>query len=191
MCRRWPAPTGGSALDMACGTGRYSRLLAERGATRVVALDNSAAMLRQIVGSVTVNASMMRLPFAGEVFDAVICGLALGHVTELCAWAGEVARVLTPGGVLLYSDFHPDAAHAGLTRSFRDALGRTVTVPHRRHEVAAQRLALAAAGLEVEAVDEVRVGHELRESFPGSEDFYARWPELALVIVVRARRPPR
>ncbi len=38
--------------------------------------------------------------------------------------------MLKVGGVLLYSDFHPEAARAGLTRSFKDALNRSFTVPH-------------------------------------------------------------
>ena len=40
-------------------------------------------------------------------------------------WMGEIARVLNGGGVLLYSDFHPEAARAGLTRSFKDAHNRS------------------------------------------------------------------
>jgi hypothetical protein len=37
-------------------------------------------------------------------------------------------------------------------------------------------------------VHEVRVGVELREPFPKSEDFYRRWDGLPIVLVVRARK---
>jgi ubiquinone/menaquinone biosynthesis C-methylase UbiE len=188
MCRHWPDVAGARALDLACGTGRYSRLLAERGAGTVVALDYSPAMLRRVAAATPVRASMMQLPFAPGAFDTVICGLALGHANALQAWMSEVARVLAPGGTLLYSDFHPDAARAGLTRSFRDEHDRTVTLPHQCFGLSEQRRALAAAQLEIEVVHEVRVGQELRESVPGSDEFYARWHGLALVVVVRARR---
>jgi ubiquinone/menaquinone biosynthesis C-methylase UbiE len=190
MCRHWPDATGSRALDLACGTGRYSRLLAESGARSVVALDNSPAMLRWVAAAAPVRASMMQLPFARDAFDLVVCGLALGHAADLGAWMAGVARVLAPGGTLLYSDFHPDAARAGLARSFRDERGRTVTLPHRCFELSEQRRALVSARFEEEVVHEVRVGEELREPFAGSDEFYTRWHGLALVLVVRARRLP-
>ena len=77
-----------------------------------------------------VCASMMQLPFAADTFDAVISGLALGHADGVYPWMVEIARVLRKGGTLLYSDFHPDAARAGLTRSFKDLDDRTRSVPH-------------------------------------------------------------
>jgi len=37
-------------------------------------------------------------------------------------------------------------------------------------------------------VRELRVGYELRESFPGSPPFYRRWHGLPVVLVIRARK---
>src|SRR5262249_27056420 len=125
---------------------------------------------------------------ASESFGAVICGLALGHVPEIRAWMTEIARVLEPGGTLLYSDFHSEAARTGLTRSFKDDRGHTITLPHRCYDIAAQKNAAAAAGLSVESVRELRVGYELREPFPGSDGFYAQWHGLPLVLVVSASK---
>lgn len=190
MLAHWPAVAvaGGRVLDLACGTGRYARLLAQGGARDVIAADFSAVMLRQVQTGKPVRANMMQLPFIRNVFDVVICGLALGHVTDLRAWVSEIGRVLKEGGVLLYSDFHPEAALAGLTRSFKDEHNRSVTLPHCRHDPSDQREALAAAGLMLEAVHELRVGVECRESFPGSEAFYREWHGLPLVLIVRARK---
>jgi malonyl-CoA O-methyltransferase len=188
MLELWPQTRGLRVLDLACGTGRYARLLEERGAAEVVALDASTAMLRQVAGATRVCGGMMHLPFVGDCFGAVVCGLAVGHADDVDDWMLEVARVLQPGGALLYSDFHPQAHRAGLVRSFKDGQGRTCTVPHRSFEVAAQRHAAAAAGLTITAVRELRVGIELNEVFPGSDEFYTRWHGLPLVLVIRARR---
>jgi malonyl-CoA O-methyltransferase len=188
MLLYWPIVAGLQVLDLACGTGRYSRLLAEANAAQVVALDFCVPMLMQVPVSTRVCASMMRLPFAPDTFDAVISGLALGHADGVYPWMTEIARVLRKGGTLLYSDFHPDAARAGLTRSFKDVDDRTRSVPHADFPVATQIEAAGAAGLCVEAVHEVRVGIELRESFAKSEDFYQRWHGLPIVLVVRARK---
>ena len=94
------------------------------------------------------------------------CGLAIGHATGIGESVREVSRVLAPGGTLLYSDFHPEAARAGLTRSFKDESDRTCTVPHCCYDTTLQREAATGAGLEIDALDEVRVGFELREPFP-------------------------
>ncbi|MDB6082419.1 MAG: class SAM-dependent methyltransferase [Gammaproteobacteria bacterium] len=183
-----PGVAGRRVLDLACGSGRYTRLLAEELAGEMFAVDFCVPMLQQVRGARRVLASMMQLPFVDRSFDVVISGLALGHAAGVEPWMTEVARVLEVGGTLLYSDFHPDAAGAGLPRSFKDADDRLVTVPHRRYPVAAQVQAAAAAGLHVEAVHEVRVGYELQEAFAQSETFYRRWHGLPLVLVVRARK---
>jgi malonyl-CoA O-methyltransferase len=188
MLARWPDVTGRLTLDLACGTGRYATLLAQSGARAVVAADFSAAMLRQVSVGTPVRADMAQLPFVDDAFDVVICGLALGHASDLLAWMGEIGRVLKEGGVLLYSDFHPEAALAGLTRSFKDERNRSFTLPHCRHGLSEQREALAAADLTIEAIDELRVGVECQEAFPGSEAFYRQWHGLPLVLVVRARK---
>jgi malonyl-CoA O-methyltransferase len=188
MLEHWPNVEGRRALDLACGTGRYARLLAEAHATEVVAVDMCAPMLAQVTAASRVRASMMHLPFADEAFDVVISGLALGHATSVRAWMTEMSRVLAADGTLLYSDFHPEAARAGLPRSFKDENDRTWTVPHSRYELDAQREAAAAANLTIEVVHEVRVGIELREVFPGSDAFYRQWHGLPIVLVVRARK---
>jgi malonyl-CoA O-methyltransferase len=188
MAAHWPPVAGKRALDLACGTGRYARLLTEAQAAQVVAMDFCVPMLRQVSADARVCGSMMQLPFAGQAFDVVISGLALGHAANVHSWMAEAARVLKSGGSLLYSDFHPEAARAGLTRSFKDGQNDTCTVPHRCYDVALQQEAAAAANLAIEVIHEVRVGIELKEPFPKSEEFYRRWDGLPIVLVVRARK---
>jgi ubiquinone/menaquinone biosynthesis C-methylase UbiE len=188
MLASFPAVAGRCVLDLACGSGRYVRLLRAAGAAQVVALDASPGMLRRVSGAARVCASMARLPFGAAAFDVVVSGLAVGHAADIGAWMAEVARVLKPGGTCLYSDFHPQAAQAGLSRSFTDERQQSYTLPHFTHEPAAQRAAAAAAGLAISMAREVRVGMELTESFEGSEGFYQRWPGLPLVLVVRVHK---
>jgi ubiquinone/menaquinone biosynthesis C-methylase UbiE len=188
MAALWPDVAGRRALDLACGTGRYSRLLTQSNAREVTAVDFCLPMLVQVSTARRICASMMRLPLVGDAFDVVISGLALGHATAIEPWMTEIARVLDRGGVLLYSDFHPEAARAGLPRSFKDQTGRTFTVPHRCYELKSQLSAAAAAGLTIEAVHEVRVGFELQEPFSQSDEFYRRWHGLPIVLIVRARK---
>lgn len=188
MLAEWPDVNGRLALDLACGTGRYAALLAQGGAREVFAADFSAAMLRKVSAGTPVRANMMKLPFIDKAFDVVISGLALGHASDLRQWMREVARVLEDSGVLLYSDFHPEAARAGLTRSFKDENNRRITLPHRGYSLSDQREAVEAANLTLEVVRELRVGVDCQEAFPGSEAFYRQWHGLPLVLIVRARK---
>ena len=188
MLQYWPDVHGRQALDLACGSGRYSRLLADAQAARVVAVDFCVPMLRQVSAASPVCGNMMQLPFARESFDVVISGLALAHASSLREWMAEVSRVLKPGGTLLYSDFHPEATLLGLPRAFKDQNDRTWLVPHQRFDLPSQREAAALEHLAIEVVHEVRVGTELREPFPNSGDFYHRWAGLPIVVVVRARK---
>jgi malonyl-CoA O-methyltransferase len=183
-----PDVVGRRVLDLACGSGRYSRLLREAHAAEVIALDFCIPMLEQVTLASRVRASMMQLPFQSAVFDAVVSGLAVGHATDIRQWMGEVARVLRTGGDLLYSDFHSEAIRVGMTRSFKDATNVTVTVPHQVYELACQQEAMAAVGLSIETFKELRVGIELTETFPGSERLYREWHGLPLVLIVRARK---
>lgn len=188
MLEQWPDVAGRRALDLACGSGRYARLLAESGASEVFAVDLSAAMLRQVSTGNRIRADMMQLPFRDNVFEIVISGLAIGHASEARRWMGEIGRVLESGGVLLYSDFHPEAARAGLTRSFKDERNRSFTLPHCCYGLRAQRDAIEAARLTLEVTHEVRVGVDLQEDFPGSDAFYRQWHGLPLVLIIRATK---
>lgn len=188
MLQVWPNVEKGRVLDLACGSGRYSHLLRKANAAQVVALDFCLAMLEQVASADRVCASMMRLPFRSAVFDAVVSGLAVGHATDIHQWMSEAARVLRPEGNLVYSDFHSEAIRAGMTRSFKDAADVTWTVPHQLYDLSCQQDAMAAAGLTVETVRELRMGMELNEEFPGSEQVYRQWYGVPVVLIVRARR---
>jgi malonyl-CoA O-methyltransferase len=184
-----PEASGRRVLDLACGTGRYGRLMQERGAASVVGADRAPQMLRHAVLPWRVQADMAALPFAGAQFDLVLCGLAVGHAPELLAWVREAARVLAPGGALLVSDFHPGAARAGMHRSFRDAEGREHRLAHGLHEPEDHARAAAACGLVLTHCQSLRAGREFNERFDGSEDFYARWQDLPLLLIVRMDKP--
>jgi ubiquinone/menaquinone biosynthesis C-methylase UbiE len=188
MLEVWPNVDGRRVLDLACGSGRYSHLLREANAAQVVALDFCAPMLEQVAAADRVRASMMQLPFQSAVFDTVVSGMAVGHATDIRKWMSEVARVLRPEGNLVYSDFHSEAIRAGMTRSFKDAAHVTWTVPHQVYDPSCQQDAMAAAGLTLETVRELRMGMELNEVFPGSEQAYRKWYGVPVVLIVRARK---
>jgi len=97
-------------LDLGCGTGELSRLLARHfPAAEVVGVDFTAAMLgvaRRRTGprrpSIAYGrATAMRLPFPDGAFDLVANAFLARNLVDLEAALREMRRVLRPGGVLL------------------------------------------------------------------------------------------
>jgi SAM-dependent methyltransferase len=84
-------------LDVGCGEGVLSA--AVRGAV-VVGLDRSATMLRAHPGP-KIRADAASLPFADDVFDAVVAVNVLYHLADPLVAIAEAHRVLRPGGVFI------------------------------------------------------------------------------------------
>jgi SAM-dependent methyltransferase len=101
---------GRAVLDLGCGHGMAAVLLARRGA-RVTALDLSGGYLHEArrrarangVEAAFVQADGERLPFAAQSFDC-IWGNAVLHHLDLRRAAGELWRVLRPGGVAVFCE---------------------------------------------------------------------------------------
>jgi SAM-dependent methyltransferase len=106
-----PRVDGLLCLDLGCGEGHNTRLLAGRGA-RIVALDvaevflaAAAAANRQDIRYVLGDGA--GLPFRAASFDAVTAFMSLMDVAEPEQTLREVARVLRPGGFVQFSVLHP------------------------------------------------------------------------------------
>ena len=87
----------GPALDIACGTGRYSRWLANRlGPDQVTGLDLSQPMLRRAgrdaPGIRFVRGSALALPFTGDSLGTVSCFGALHLFPDPARAIGEEER---------------------------------------------------------------------------------------------------
>ncbi len=89
-------------LDAGGGTGRVAAALRNR-VRKAVVVDLSRGMLRRAAdkGLEAVRAPAERLPFSSGTFDRVIMIDALHHVLDQVQAAGELWRVLSPGGRLL------------------------------------------------------------------------------------------
>jgi demethylmenaquinone methyltransferase/2-methoxy-6-polyprenyl-1,4-benzoquinol methylase len=102
-------PRGAWVLDLACGTGDFSLLVAGEGREVCpVAADLTPGMLtlarrRGVERALCSNA--MHLPFADGQFDAVFVGYGLRNFPQLEGSLREIQRVTKPGGLLVSLDF--------------------------------------------------------------------------------------
>ncbi|HYO64414.1 MAG TPA: class I SAM-dependent methyltransferase [Pyrinomonadaceae bacterium] len=113
LMRRLP-PHLENVLEVGCGTGAFTRLLASR-ARRVTALDLSPQMIRlaesQSAGCNNIGyllGDVMRLPLPAECFDAVVSIATLHHL-PLAQAVRKMKDALRPNGVLVIHDLIADA----------------------------------------------------------------------------------
>ena len=95
---------GSKILDLASGTGDFSRMFTDHG-FETVAVDLSHNMLK--VAEKTSNKIQCdgtELPFEDNSFDGVVCGYALRNFVNLEELIVELFRVLKPGGKFMAVD---------------------------------------------------------------------------------------
>jgi ubiquinone/menaquinone biosynthesis C-methylase UbiE len=91
-------------IDLGCGTGRFSELLAAHFGVQVLGIDPSLKMLDQArrkpaIGNVVYcGGSAEALPFRDGCADLVFMSMVYHHFTDPSAVAGECHRVLRQGG---------------------------------------------------------------------------------------------
>jgi SAM-dependent methyltransferase len=129
-----PAVDGLRGLDLGCGEGHNTRLVAQQGA-RMTALDiapvfvgHAHALEAEVpLGIGYLAASAVELPFAAGTFDFAAATMSLMDIPETGAVLAEACRVLKPGGFLQFSICHPcfDTPHR---RNLRDEAGVTYAI---------------------------------------------------------------
>jgi malonyl-CoA O-methyltransferase len=146
-----------SILEIGCGTGKNTELLARIG-EHVRAVDFSEGMLARARAkgfgpAVTFTQADITRPWpcADGSADLVTCNLVLEHVEDLAFVFAEAARALQPGGRLFVCELHPFKQYQGSKARFEREQGR-VEPPAFVHHVseffdAATRAGLALADL--------------------------------------------
>lgn len=109
-----PDVEGLRGIDVGCGEGHNTRLLAGQGA-RMTGIDISKNFVRAARASETLRplgidyelASAVSLPYSGASFDFATAFMSLMDIPETKRVLAEVFRVLKPGGFFQFSIEHP------------------------------------------------------------------------------------
>ena len=101
------AGRGSLILDLGCGNGLSSAMLARRG-HRVVGVDISPLFLRDGLrwagpGLTLLASDAEQLPFKDDSFDLVCSNELVEHLTDVERALSEMARVVRPGGRIIIS----------------------------------------------------------------------------------------
>jgi ubiquinone/menaquinone biosynthesis C-methylase UbiE len=117
---------GDVVLDAACGAGRFARRMAELGA-HVVAVDQSGQFIARAHERTGSNAAIeyhvldaahdaALLSLGSQRFTKAVCTMALMDMPEIRPLFAALSRLLTPGGVFVFSVTHPCFHSAAIQR---------------------------------------------------------------------------
>lgn len=151
-----PFPT---ILEVGCGTGKNTPLLAKNG-QRVMAVDFSPGMIAQAKAKITAPNVTFQVaditqpwPTANAAFDLITFNLILEHIADLSFVLAEASRSLAAGGQLFISELHPFKQYQGSQARFvRDEV--TTLIPAFIHHISDFLAAAAPGGLTLTALNE-------------------------------------
>jgi malonyl-CoA O-methyltransferase len=189
LAPRMPSVAGKRVVDIGCGTGRWIEWSVARGG-RAVGVDLSGEMLACVsrkwgcVGRVAIGDGM-RAPVRGGCADIVISMLAIGHLRPVPLAMAEMARIAAAGGLVIVTDFHPDALRRGWKRTFKSG-GETVEVASEAYEISE----LCDSRLVMEDFCEAGFGLEERSIFEaaGKAALFDEVRGLTAIYVARFRK---
>lgn len=186
-------------LDAACGPGLYTRELLALGA-RVTAFDASPAMVKLAAAEVNGRAQIDRavlgeaLPYPDEIFDRIVCALAIHYAADRHAAFAEFYRVLRPGGAAVISTQHPVTDWLRKGGSYFEAKletdiwrtpGGEQPVHFWREPLSAFCAAATSAGFLIEQVIEPMPAPSMRDRFPDDYEKLTKEPGFLILRLIK------
>lgn len=159
------AKTGCCFLDVACGTGHYTKAIAAFGGDWY-GTDISEVMLKQAEeGSLEIKWSVSSadsLPYPDNFFDGVICSLAIHHFRELAPAFRSIWRVLKRGRFVIFTAFGEQVHGYWLCHYFPEMMRRSAEKMPTKQLVISE---LQSVGFEIETIVPFDVANELQDLF--------------------------
>ena len=148
-----------SILEIGCGTGKNTILLAEIG-ERVLTLDFSPAMINRAKERLPLDhvafavANVTRSwPCDDQSVDLIVCNLVLEHISDLSFIFSEGFRALVAGGHFFICELHPFRQYQGIKANFkRDE--ETTVIPAFVHHISEFIRTADSNGLTIESFNE-------------------------------------
>lgn len=199
MLRMLGDVAGLRVLDVGCGAGQLTSALIDRGAT-VTGVDVSQGMVdiaRERYGdSAEFEVADLSDPLNFETgqFDLVVASLVMHYLEDWVPVLGEIRRILTPAGALVFSTHHPTMdwkLHSRDDYFAKKQSTETWTKGGRPFEVTTWRRPLRSiseeirlAGFVIEALDEPAPSGQLADREPATNEYLMTHPHFLFIKAV-------
>ena len=177
-------------LDAGCGTGRYSIILARKGA-QVYGIDISRKMLgiakeKAEKKKLKINfriGDITNMPYKDNQFDIVLSTLALDHVKNLKKAIHELIRVCKPKGKIIFSIMHPEIAKGNYVQ-FKTEEGM-IYVKRFEKKISDLVTTLNKSGARIDKIIEVKLPRKAEKIDPVT---YMKLKEHNIILIVKATK---
>jgi SAM-dependent methyltransferase len=197
-----PVMNGWRVLDAGCGAGINLQWLLDNGAKEIVGVDISPSMLaiarrEAPAEQVALHLADLEQPLDfldDSSFDMVYSSMAIHYLEDLNRLFTEFARLLKPGGYLVFSTHHPYNDHKRFGGPYFETrlvtrtgqLGeKSYALPYYFRPLSAITEGLAQAGFLIERLTETKPTEEFRLADP---EGYVKRMENASFLCARARK---
>ena len=204
-----PSLSGKRVLDLGCGFGEHCRMFVEQGAECVVGIDISEKMLEVAKAENShekITYINMPIEDIGQLegkFDVIVSSLAFHYVEDFEGAVANVHKLLTDGGVFIFSQEHPFVtSHTGGSRWTKDESGNKLHLNLANYGVEGERKTswfvdnikiyhrtfstivneLVGAGFTIEKMIEPVPTPQLAEKYPEHRDLFHK-PDFLLLRV--------
>jgi ubiquinone/menaquinone biosynthesis C-methylase UbiE len=148
-----------SILEIGCGTGKNTPLLADIG-EKVLALDFSQAMINRAKEKLPLDHVTFAVadltcswPCDDQSVNLVVCNLVLEHIGDLSFIFSEAFRALLAGGDFFICELHPFRQYQGIRANFKRDQG-TIEIPAFVHHISEFIRAAQSNKLTIESFNE-------------------------------------
>lgn len=200
-------------LDLGAGSGVYAEYFLQAGAAVLTCIDSSARMLAllehkiaklrehpqtQNLAGVNVYVQDLSLGLSAEAdacYDLAVSALMLHYLENLPAFFKEVARVLRPGGELVFSTHHPfadfECSTSGnyfeqeLVTEEWNTVGEPVQVSFYRRSLTEITQALTDNGFVITALNEGQVLPQAKAVSESTYEYLSRNPNFLFVKALK------
>jgi cytosine/adenosine deaminase-related metal-dependent hydrolase/ubiquinone/menaquinone biosynthesis C-methylase UbiE len=192
-----PSLANSDVVDLGCGTGRWLARLADRGCSSLVGIDSSPEMLAQAAWKLAGKAHLFigdceRPPLPENSANLVLCSFVGSYIDDFKQFATQAARLLRPGGSLVYTDLHPETVERlGWRRGFSHE-GVQVDIAAHSRSLESLVTLFAEAGLQLDAVLEPHFAEpelEIFEKAGKSAAFHDAALHPAIFLMQLQKRP--
>lgn len=126
---------GKQVLDLGCGYGWHCIYAVENGAASVVGIDISHKMLETAKEKTKFSeveyrcCAMEDVDYPSESFDIILSSLAFHYIKDYNSLVRNIYRMLTPGGMLVFTVEHPVFTAQGTQDWYYDEKGEILHFP--------------------------------------------------------------